>query len=254
MELASMENIKIYDNEALKGMQKAGKLAREVLDYIEPYIKEGITTDELNTLCHDFIVSNNAIPAPLNYNGFPKSICTSVNNVICHGIPCEYRLKSGDIINIDVTVNLNGWYGDTNRTFAVGKCTHLVETLIETTKKALQIGIDAVKPFGYFGDIGKAIQKYIDKQGFSVVRDYCGHGIGDMFHGAPTVLHYDSGKKGEQILPGMFFTIEPMINVGSYKSKVLKDGWTVVTVDKSLSAQFEHTLAVTQDSVEILTL
>lgn len=254
MELASMENIKIYDNEALKGMRKAGKLAREVLDYIEPYIKEGITTDELNTLCHDFIVSNNAIPAPLNYNGFPKSICTSVNNVICHGIPCEYRLKSGDIINIDVTVNLNGWYGDTNRTFAVGKCTHLVETLIETTKKALQIGIEAVKPFGYFGDIGKAIQKYIDKQGFSIVRDYCGHGIGDMFHGAPTVLHYDSGKKGEQILPGMFFTIEPMINVGSYKSKVLKDGWTVVTVDKSLSAQFEHTLAVTQDSVEILTL
>lgn len=254
MELASMENIKIYDNEALKGMRKAGKLAREVLDYIEPYIKEGITTDELNTLCHDFIVSNNAIPAPLNYNGFPKSICTSVNNVICHGIPCEYRLKSGDIINIDVTVNLNGWYGDTNRTFSVGKCTHLAETLIETTKQALQIGIDAAKPFGYFGDIGKAIQKYIDKQGFSIVRDYCGHGIGDMFHGAPTVLHYDSGKKGEQILPGMFFTIEPMINVGSYKSKILKDGWTVVTVDKSLSAQFEHTLAVTQDSVEILTL
>ena len=254
MELANMENIKIYDNEALKGMRKAGKLAREVLDYIEPYIKEGITTDELNTLCHDFIVSNNAIPAPLNYNGFPKSICTSVNNVICHGIPCEYRLKSGDIINIDVTVNLNGWYGDTNRTFSVGKCTHLAETLIETTKQALQIGIDAAKPFGYFGDIGKAIQKYIDKQGFSIVRDYCGHGIGDMFHGAPTVLHYDSGKKGEQILPGMFFTIEPMINVGSYKSKVLKDGWTVVTVDKSLSAQFEHTLAVTQDSVEILTL
>ncbi|MDO4975036.1 MAG: type I methionyl aminopeptidase [Alphaproteobacteria bacterium] len=249
-----MENIKIYDNGALKGMRKAGKLAREVLDYIEPYIKEGITTDELNTLCHDFIVSNNAIPAPLNYNGFPKSICTSVNNVICHGIPCEYRLKSGDIINIDVTVNLNGWYGDTNRTFSVGKCTHLAETLIETTKQALQIGIDAAKPFGYFGDIGKAIQKYIDKQGFSIVRDYCGHGIGDMFHGAPTVLHYDSGKKGEQILPGMFFTIEPMINVGSYKSKVLKDGWTVVTVDKSLSAQFEHTLAVTQDSVEILTL
>lgn len=254
MELANMENIKIYDNEALKGMRKAGKLAREVMDYIEPYIKEGITTDELNTLCHDFIVSNNAIPAPLNYNGFPKSICTSVNNVICHGIPCEYRLKSGDIINIDVTVNLNGWYGDTNRTFSVGKCTHLAETLIETTKQALQIGIDAAKPFGYFGDIGKAIQKYIDKQGFSIVRDYCGHGIGDMFHGAPTVLHYDSGKKGEQILPGMFFTIEPMINVGSYKSKVLKDGWTVVTVDKSLSAQFEHTLAVTQDSVEILTL
>lgn len=249
-----MGNIKIYNDQALEGMRKAGKLAKEVLNYIEPYIQEGVTTDKLDTLCHNFIISNNAIPAPLNYNGFPKSICTSVNNVICHGIPCEYKLKSGDIINIDVTVNLNGWYGDTNRTFTVGKCTKLAETLIETTKKSLDIGISAVKPFGYFGDIGKAIQKYIDKQGFSIVRDYCGHGIGDVFHGAPTVLHYDSGERGEQILPGMFFTIEPMINVGSYKTRVLKDGWTVVTVDKSLSAQFEHTLAITQDSVEILTL
>ncbi len=249
-----MGNIKIYDDKALDGMRKAGKLAKEVLNYIEPYIREGITTDELNTLCHNFIISSNAIPAPLNYNGFPKSICTSVNNVICHGIPCKYKLKSGDIINIDVTVNFNGWYGDTNRTFTVGKCTKLAETLIETTKKALDIGISAVKPFGYFGDIGKAIQRYTEKQGFSIVRDYCGHGIGDVFHGAPTVLHYDSGERGEQILPGMFFTIEPMINVGSYKTRVLKDGWTVVTVDKSLSAQFEHTLAITQDSVEILTL
>ncbi len=249
-----MGNIKIYNDQALEGMRKAGKLSKEVLNYIEPYIQEGVTTDELDTLCHNFIISNNAIPAPLNYNGFPKSICTSVNNVICHGIPCEYKLKSGDIINIDVTVNLNGWYGDTNRTFTVGKCTKLAERLIETTQKALDIGVSAVKPFGYFGDIGKAIQKYIDKQGFSIVRDYCGHGIGDVFHGAPTVLHYDSGERGEQILPGMFFTIEPMINVGSYKTRVLKDGWTVVTVDKSLSAQFEHTLAITQDSVEILTL
>ncbi len=249
-----MGNIKLYDSQALEGMRKAGKLAKAVLDYIEPYIQEGKTTNELNILCHNFIISNNAIPAPLNYNGFPKSICTSVNNVICHGIPCEYKLKSGDIINIDVTVNLSGWYGDTNRTFTVGKCTKLATTLIETTRKALDLGISAVKPFGYFGDIGKAIQKYIDKQGFSIVRDYCGHGIGNVFHGAPTVLHYDSGEQGEQILPGMFFTIEPMINAGSYKTKVLKDGWTAVTVDKSLSAQFEHTLAVTQDSVEILTL
>jgi len=249
-----MGNIKIYDHKALEGMRRAGKLAKKVLDYIKPYVKEGITTEELNTLCHNFIISNNATPAPLNYNGFPKSICTSVNNVICHGIPCEYKLKSGDIINIDVTVILDGWYGDTSQTFTVGECTNLAKTLIEVTKEALDVGISAVKPFGYFGDIGKAIQRYIDKQGFSIVRDYCGHGIGDTFHAAPTVLHHDSGERGDQILPGMFFTIEPMINAGSYKVKVLKDGWTAVTIDKSLSAQFEHTLAITQDSVEILTL
>ncbi len=249
-----MSEIKIYDQIALEKMRKAGKLAKEVLDFIEPYVKENVTTDELNTLCHDFILSHGAIPAPLNYHGFPKSICTSVNNVICHGIPCDYKLKSGDILNIDVTVILDGWFGDTNRTFSVGKCTKLAEKLIEITKQALFVGIDAVKPYGHFGDIGIAIQKFVDKYGFSIVRDYCGHGIGDVFHSEPTVIHYATNQNGPQILPGMFFTIEPMINVGSYKSKILKDGWTVVTADKSLSAQFEHTIAVTENSMEVLTL
>lgn len=250
----SMSEIKIYNEDELKKIAEAGKLAATVLNFVEPYVIAGITTGELDRLCHDFIISHNAIPAPLNYNGFPKSICTSVNNVICHGIPGEYKLKSGDIINIDVTVNLNGWYGDTNRTFLVGSCSKLAENLVEITKRALFVGIGAVKPYGYFGDIGKAIQKFVDNHGFSVVRDYCGHGIGNVFHGEPVVLHYATPQKGQQILPGMCFTIEPMINVGSYKSKVLNDGWTAVTIDKSLSAQFEHTIAVTENSVEILTL
>lgn len=249
-----MSEIKIYSDEELKKIANAGKLAAAVLNFVEPYVVAGITTGELDRLCHDFIISHNAIPAPLNYNGFPKSICTSVNNVICHGIPGEYKLKSGDIINIDVTVNLNGWYGDTSRTFLVGKYSKLAENLVEIAKQALFVGIDAVKPYGYFGNIGKAIQKFVDKHGFSVVRDYCGHGIGNVFHGEPVILHYATLQKSQQILPGMCFTIEPMINVGSYKSKVLNDGWTAVTVDKSLSAQFEHTLAVTENSVEILTL
>ncbi|MDR1391123.1 MAG: type I methionyl aminopeptidase [Holosporales bacterium] len=247
-------NIKICDKNDLEKMRKAGRFAKMVLDYIEPYIKIDITTDELNTLCHDFIVSHGAVSATLNYNGFPKSICTSVNDVICHGIPGKYALKSGDIINVDVTVILDGWHGDTSRTFLVGNCSKLAQNLIEIAKRSLFIGIDAVKPYGHFGDIGKAIQKFVDKYGFSIVRDYCGHGIGNIFHSAPNVLHYDAGEKGPQILPGMFFTIEPMINAGSHKSKLLKDGWTVTTTDKSLSAQFEHTIAVGEDFVEVLTL
>ncbi|MDR0942162.1 MAG: type I methionyl aminopeptidase [Holosporales bacterium] len=249
-----MSDIKIHTLEDLEHMRKAGALAREVLNFIEPYVKEGITTDELNSLCHDFITSRGAVPATLGYHGFTKSICASVNNVVCHGIPGAYRLKTGDIINIDVTVILNGWHGDTSKTFIVGKCTKLAENLVSIAKQALQIGIDAVKPYGYFGDIGKAIQKFVDEYGFGIARDYCGHGIGREFHSSPAVLHYDSNKKGDQILPGMFFTIEPMINAGSHKTKVLKDNWTVVTSDKSLSAQFEHTIAVTENSVEILTL
>ena len=251
--IVSVSDIKIYDEAALVGMQKAGKLARDTLDFITPYVVEGVATEELDKLCHGFIVSHNATPAPLNYNGFPKSICTSVNEVICHGIPGSYRLKSGDILNIDVTVVLDGWYGDTSRMFTVGRCTKLAEQLVNVAQKALFAGIDAVRPYGHFGDIGAAIQKCVDKYGFSIVRDYCGHGIGDVFHGEPTVLHYDDGRKGEQILPGMFFTIEPMINAGTHKCRVLKDGWTAVTADKSLSAQFEHTLAITENSVEILT-
>ncbi len=249
-----MSEIRIYTDDELHKIAQAGRLAASVLDFIEPYVTAGITTNELDKLCHDFIVANKAIPAPLNYNGFPKSICTSVNNVVCHGIPGEYKLKSGDIVNIDITVNLDGLYGDTSRTFLVGECSKLAENLVEITKQALFVGIDAVKPYGHFGDIGRAIQKFVDKHGFSIVRDYCGHGIGDVFHGEPTILHYATSSKGEQILPGMCFTIEPMINAGGYKTKVLGDHWTAVTVDKSLSAQFEHTLAVTENSVEVLTL
>ena len=247
-------NIIIFEENSLPGMRVAGKLAKKVLDFIEPYVKEGITTNELNSLCHDFIINNNAIPAPLNYNGFPKSICTSVNDVICHGIPSGYKLKNGDIINIDVTVILDGWYGDTSRTFMVGDCTPLARNLIETTEKAMFVGIDAIKIGGHISDIGRAIQKYIDKTHYSIVRDYGGHGIGNFFHGEPFVAHYDTDELGTEIVPGMFFTVEPMINVGKYKCKVLKDDWTVVTVDKSLSAQFEHTIAVTKDGIEILTL
>ena len=247
-------SITIYNDEDLLQMKKACVLAKEVLDYTSPFVKENISTNELDILCHEYIIAHGAIPAPLNYRGYPKSICTSVNNVICHGIPSEYILKSGDIVNIDVTVNLNGWYGDVSKTYIVGKCTKLAETLVDVAEKALYVGINAVKPFGYFGDIGAAIQKFVDKSGFSVVRDYCGHGIGRVFHDEPVVVHYDSGEKGEQILPGMFFTIEPMINTGSHKTKTLKDGWTAVTIDKSLSAQFEHTIAVNKNSVDILTL
>ncbi|MDR3031265.1 MAG: type I methionyl aminopeptidase [Holosporales bacterium] len=249
-----MSNIKIHKKEDREEMRKACRLARDVLRFIEPYVKENTTTDELNTLCHNFIVEHGAKSAILNYKGFPTSICTSVNHVVCHGIPGDYRLKSGDIINIDVTVILNGWFGDTSKTFIVGKATKLVENLVKITEEALYVGIHAARPGGYFGDIGKAIQKFVDKYGYSIVRDYCGHGIGRVFHDEPLIVHYDIGKKGAQILPGMFFTIEPMINVGSYKTKVIKDGWSAVTVDKSLSAQFEHTIAVTEDSIEILTI
>ncbi len=248
-----MASIRVYDKSTLGGMRRAGRLAKEVLDYIEQYIRPEIATLEINDLCHEFIISHGAIPAPLNYNGFPKSVCTSVNHVVCHGIPGAQKLKEGDIVNVDVTVILDGWYGDTSRTFKVGKCTRLAERLIQTSKKALDVGISAVKPFGYFGDIGSAIQKYVDQTGFSIVRDYCGHGIGNIFHGAPTILHYDLGDKAEQILPGMYFTIEPMINVGGYKTKIMNDGWTAITADKSLSAQFEHTIAVTEEGVEVLT-
>jgi methionyl aminopeptidase len=249
-----MSDINIYNKHDLEKMKKACKLAKKALDFVGSYVSDGISTIELDSLCSDFIIANNSVSATLNYKGFPKSICTSVNDVICHGIPCEYKLKSGDIINIDITVNLDGWYGDTSRTFIVGECTKLATSLVEVAEKAMYVGIEAVKQFGYFSDIGNAIQDFVDKFGFSIVRDYCGHGIGDVFHSSPTVTHYKTFEKGPQILPGMFFTIEPMINAGSHKSKVLSDGWTVVTVDKSLSAQFEHTIAVTEQSVEILTM
>ncbi len=246
-------SIKIYKKTDIDPMRKSCQLAKSVLDFIAPYVKVGITTNELDVLCNNFILQNNAKSATLGYRGYPKSICTSVNNVICHGIPSEYKLKNGDIINIDITVILEGWFGDTSRTFIVGKTTKLAEKLVETSKKALEIGIKSVKIGGFFGDIGAAIQMYVETQGFSVVRDYGGHGIGTKFHEEPMILHYGKAGSGQKILPGMFFTIEPMVNAGSYKSKILKDGWTAVTVDKSLSAQFEHTIAIAEDNVLVLT-
>lgn len=235
-------------------MRAAGKLAAEILDYIAEFVQPGVTTDHLNTLCHDKIIENNAIPAPLNYKGFPKSICTSVNHVICHGIPSDKILKNGDIVNIDVTVIVDGWHGDTSRMYYVGDPSIKAKRLCQVTYDAMMLGIEQVKPGNTVGDIGYAIQTFAEKQGFSVVRDYCGHGIGKIFHTEPNIMHY--GKKGQGVVlqEGMFFTIEPMINEGKYHTLLSKhDGWTVTTRDKSLSAQFEHTLAVTKDGFQIFT-
>jgi methionyl aminopeptidase len=250
-----MANIIIHDQSAYESMRKAGRLAAETLDYIADYVKEGITTIALNDLCHDFIVKNNAIPAPLNYRGFPKSICTSVNHVICHGIPDSRILKDGDIVNIDVTVILDGWYGDTSRMYIIGKPSIKAKRLIDVTYQSMMIGIEQVKPGATTGDIGHAIQKYAESFGYSVVRDYCGHGIGQVFHAEPNILHYGIAGKGITLQKGMFFTIEPMINIGGYETKLSNhDGWTVTTKDRSLSAQFEHTIAVTDEGYEIFTL
>jgi methionyl aminopeptidase len=253
--LRSSDQIKIYGVEGFEGMRRAGKLAAQTLDFIAPHIKPGVSTEDLNALCHDFIVSHNAIPAPLNYRGFPKSICTSVNHVVCHGIPSEKKvLREGDIINIDTTVIVDGWYGDTNRTFAVGKISILAERLINVTYEALMRAIEIVKPGNTLGDIGHTIQSFVESKRFSVVRDFCGHGIGRVFHDIPEVLHYGSPGEGMILQEGMFFTIEPMVNVGKYPVKILSDGWTAVTRDHSLSAQFEHTIGVTATGYEIFTL
>ncbi len=248
------ESILLHGSEDFEKMRKAGRLAAETLDYITPFVKPGITTSELDRLCHDFILDHKAVPAPLGYKGYPKSICTSVNHVVCHGIPGPKKLEEGDILNIDVTVILEGWYGDTSRMFYVGKVGVKAKRLVEITYEALMRGIAAVKPGKTVGDIGHAIQSYVEKERFSVVRDFCGHGIGQFFHGAPTILHYGKPTKGIILKEGMFFTIEPMINAGGFSVKVLEDGWTAVTRDKSLSAQFEHTIGVTKDGAEIFTL
>ncbi|OUR64340.1 type I methionyl aminopeptidase [Methylophaga sp. 42_25_T18] len=239
----------------IEKMRIAGKLAAEVLTMIEPHVKAGITTDELNTICHDYIVNvQQAIPAPLNYHGFPKSICTSVNHVICHGIPGNKKLKDGDIINIDITVIKDQYHGDTSKMFPVGKISILAERLANTCRESMLIGIAMVKPGIQLGDIGHAIQKHAEKHNFSVVREYCGHGIGKVFHEDPQVLHYGSAGTGLTLEAGMTFTIEPMINAGKRDIKQLPDNWTVVTKDRSLSAQWEHTLLVTDDGHDILTL
>lgn len=247
-------SITIHKNEDFIKMKAAGRLAAEVLDYITDYVKIGTTTDELNELCHKKIIESGAIPAPLNYKGFPKSICTSINHVVCHGIPNEKPLKNKDILNIDVTVILDGWYGDSSRMFLLGDVEIKAKRLVQATYDAMMLGIEKVKPGAYLGDIGNAIQTYAEKQGFSVVRDYCGHGIGRVFHTEPNVVHYGKQGTGIQLQEGMFFTVEPMINAGSYETLLSKhDGWTVTTRDKSLSAQFEHTVGVTKDGAEIFT-
>lgn len=244
----------LHGSEGFEGMRKAGKLAAEVLDFITPHVQKGISTEELDKLCHDFIVSHGAIPAPLNYRGFPKSVCTSVNHVVCHGIPGPKKLYDGDIINIDVTVILDGWHGDTSRMFYVGEPGIKAKRLVEATYEAMMRGIEEVRPGATLGDVGYAIQSFSEKKGYSVVRDFCGHGIGRQFQTEPQVLHYGRPKTGEVLEEGMFMTIEPMINIGRHEVKVLQDGWTAVTKDKSLSAQFEHTIGVTADGYEIFTL
>ena len=254
MYLDQETGIMIHDDASFIAMRKAGQLAAEVLDYITPYVEPGVTTNILDKKCYDFIKKNNAIPAPLNYKGFPKSICTSINHVICHGIPGDKVLINGDIVNIDITVILDGWHGDTSRMFCVGKTGIKAMRLVETTFEAMWRGIEEVKPGATLGDIGYAIQNFAEKKGYSVVRDFCGHGIGRVFHDSPSVLHYGNKREGIILKEGMFFTIEPMINVGRYDVKILSDGWTAVTKDKSLSAQFEHTLSVTSSGYEVFTL
>jgi len=241
--------------EEIDKMRVAGRLAAEVLVMIGPYVKAGITTDELDKICHDYIVNEQqAIPAPLNYHGFPKSICTSVNHVICHGIPGKKKLKEGDIINIDITVIKEGYHGDTSKMFHVGKTSILAQRISKTARESMLVGIAMVKPGIRLGDIGHAIQKYAENERFSVVREYCGHGIGRVFHEEPQVLHYGSPDTGLALEAGMTFTIEPMINAGKRHVKQLADDWTVVTKDRSLSAQWEHTILVTETGHEILTL
>lgn len=248
--------VQIKSPEAIEKMRVAGKLASEVLEMIESHVKQGVTTDELNAICHEYMVNTQkVVPAPLNYEGFPKSICTSINHVVCHGIPCDKALKDGDILNIDVTVIADGYHGDTSKMFEIGKVPVQTQRLCRVTQECLYIGIARVKPGVHLGDIGAAIEAHAKKNYFSVVREYCGHGIGTVFHEPELqVLHYGKPGSGVVLEPGMTFTIEPMINAGRRHVKLLSDGWTVLTKDRRPSAQWEHTLAVTETGYEVLTL
>lgn len=249
-----MKAIAVYNEQDFDGLRKAGKLAAHILDYIQPYVQIGITTEEINILCHNEIVKHGAIPAPLNYMGFPKSVCTSINEVVCHGIPCQRKLKDGDIINIDVTVILDGWYGDTSKTYCVGNVSKEAQTLVDTTYKSMMAAIDILRPGIHLGDIGAVIRKVVKNHNYSIVRDYCGHGIGRVFHDDPIVLHHAKSGTGPVLKPGNVFTVEPMINIGDYRVNVLDDNWTAVTADGSLSAQFEHTVGITKNGCEIFTI
>ncbi len=239
--------------EAFEKTKIAGNIAAGALNQIEKIIKPGVSTNELDKICYEYINDHKAYSAPLYYRGFPKSCCTSINHVVCHGIPSEKILKEGDILNVDVTAFKNGWHGDTSRMFKVGEVSIKAEKLIKTTYEAMMNAINIVKDGIHLGDIGSAIQTHVEAEGFSVVQDFCGHGIGETFHKEPNVLHYGEKGTGEKIKEGMIFTIEPMINQGKYETKTLKDGWTAVTKDKTLSAQFEHTIGVTKEGCEIFT-
>jgi len=248
-------SIIIKNESEITKMRIAGKLAAEVLEMIEPHVIAGVTTNELDQICHDYIVNEQqAIPAPLNYRGFPKSICTSINQTICHGIPSDKRLKKGDIVNIDITVIKNDYHGDTSKMFCVGAVSQHAKRLVSITQECLFKGIEITKPGTTLGDIGRAIQKHAESNRYSIVREFCGHGIGKSFHEDPHVMHFGKAGEGEALETGMIFTIEPMLNIGKRHMKVLKDGWTAVTKDRSLSAQWEHTILVTHDGYEILTL
>jgi len=249
------ETITLLSKREIEKMRQAGQLAAQLLDHLAPMVQPGVSTQTLNDEAERWTITHGAKSAPLGYNGFPKSICTSVNEVICHGIPSPKQiLKDGDIINIDVTPILDGYHGDTSRTFLVGTPSPTAQKLVAVTEECLRLGIAAVRPGGKMGDIGAAIQEYAESQGFSVVRDFVGHGISHIFHTPPQVPHFGVRGKGRKLRPGMVFTIEPMINEGTYEHLLLADGWTAITKDRKLSAQFEHTIAITEDGVEILTL
>jgi methionyl aminopeptidase len=252
--LADTRTIKIHGAEEFAAMRRAGRLAAATLDFITPHVRPGIRTDALDQLCEGFIRDHGGIPAPLNYRGFPKSICTSINHVVCHGIPGDKQLQEGDVINVDVTVILDGWHGDTSRMYPVGRIGVKAQRLIDVTFEAMWRGIRAVRPGATVGDIGHAIQTFTEAQRFSVVRDFCGHGLGRIFHDAPNIPHFGEPGDGAELREGMFFTIEPMINAGRWEVKILADGWTAVTKDRSLSAQFEHSIGVTRDGCEVFTL
>lgn len=252
---AEADGIPIHGPTEFEGMRRAGRLAAETLDYITGFVQPGVTTGELDRLSEAFIRDHGAVPAPLHYRGYPKATCISLNHVVCHGIPGDKRLTDSDILNIDITVILNGWFGDSSRMYFAGdRVSVKARRLVDVTYEAMMRGIAAVRPGATLGDIGHAIQSYAEGERFSVVRDFCGHGLGRVFHAPPSILHFGEPGAGTTLQPGMFFTIEPMINAGRYDVKILSDGWTAVTRDKSLSAQFEHSVAVTEDGVEIFTL
>lgn len=248
------DGITLHTPADFEGMRKAGRLCAETLDFIAGHVQPGVTTEKLDQLAHEFMTARRGTPAPLNYRGFPKSICTSINHVVCHGIPGPKRLQTGDVVNIDVTVILDGWHGDSSRMYPVGDISVKAQRLIDITYESLMRGISVVKPGATLGDIGAVIQTFAEGERFSVVRDFCGHGLGQTFHAPPSVLHYGKPGEGARLEAGMFFTIEPMVNTGRADTKILADGWTAVTRDRSLSAQFEHSLGVTDDGCEIFTL